>query len=602
MLKRIKYFLDFFLKTAHKKNAQRQVRNAFRACRCHNLQQAKKIIQELQMHDAEESSIDLLQGIVALQSQNPQAAIKYLSRVAEAPAREFFLGLAMEKIGVLQQAKTQYQKVLALRPKFIPAINNLAHLLVFSDLGAAFKLCRDGLEMASHSSDLLATMALLKLHSGEPDKAVEFFRKSLKYQPENSENRSGMIFAMNYLEEDIKNILRESAIWEKHVLKNSKPQSVYKLLNLLNLELPVFNRKLRIGYVSADFRKHSVACFFAPLIENHDKSNFEVYCYSDVDFPDEITARIKQSASCWRNIFGADCDAIRNLIRGDRIDILIDLSGHTNGKLLEIFALRTAPIQMSWLGYPGSAGLSNIDFRIGDKLTDQENADKLFSEKIIRLEHGFWTYRPPTESPPIAQLPCLKNNIFTFGSFNHQAKITEKVIEAWSSILQHDYSARLLIKNSSLSNECVREYVWKKFDQYGISAGRIILFPFSANMYEHLATYNEVDVALDTFPYNGTTTTFEALWMGVPVLTVTGNRHASRVGYAIMERIGLSEYIAGSMESYLRIASELPEKIKELGELRRTLRNRLQESPYCQIRERTRDFEAACRQAYSSRP
>jgi predicted O-linked N-acetylglucosamine transferase (SPINDLY family) len=587
-----------------KRQIRRQLRRAFRQCSHDNFGQAKNILEQLLPHESNNSSISLLRGMVALKEKRASDALRALTIAAEAkpdsPMREFYLGVALERCGEIEEAATQYRWVLELNANYLPAINNLSRILGYADLDEALELCERGLRLAPRYAALNATMGHLQLHAGNAVLAAKYYRQSLKYRPQNSETRSGLIFSMNYFETGVQQLLEEERKWERILAKSSGRNISKNIWDLLNLEIPTHPRKLRIGYLSGDFRRHSVSFFIDPLLRCHDKKHFDIYCYSDVEQPDDVTEAICQKASCWRDISRMSNGDVYKQIKKDHVDILVDLFGHTAGRRMEIFGLRAAPVQISYLGYPGSTGLKNIDFRIGDRFTDPERLDQFFPEELIRLQNGFWAYSPPAESPKVGPLPCLKNGYFTFGSFNNQAKITPDVIEVWSRILEQNYSARLLIKNSSLASESVRDRVWEQFEQNGITPGRVMLRPFTPSLRDHLDGYNEVDVALDTFPYNGTTTTFEALWMGVPVLTMVGERHASRVGNAILSRLNLQEFITGSYQSYIRTAADMPDRLKDLIELRKGLRKRLMNSPFCDHAARTAELEKAFRSAYSS--
>ncbi|QSH40710.1 hypothetical protein P0136_11850 [Lentisphaerota bacterium ZTH] len=582
----------------------RQLDRAFKAYSKRDLKKTREIIQSIQPHEHKNSTICLLNGMLALNEKRGSDALRFLSRAAAAKpdtvSREYFLGVALERCSQIKDAITQYRRVLELQPDYAPAIANLCHILGYTDLDEAFSVCSRGLSAHPKNSRLLATMGQLQLLRGMPGEAIHCFRRSLKFKPDVLEVRSGLIFAYNYFKNSTDRITSEAAKWEKILLNKNVSKRKFSFWDVLNLDLTVATRRLRIGYVSGDFRQHSVACFIEPLLQNHNTHKVEVFCYSDVEVPDEITARIKKWTPHWRDISRKTNEQVRKMIKNDRIDVLVDLFGHTLGKRLQIFGKRSAPVQVSYLGYPGSSGLHNIDFRIGDRYTDTEQSDGSCHEEIIRFKNGFWAYTPPANTPRVKALPCLDNGYFTYGSFNNQAKITPLQIKLWGKLLRSNLNTRILLKNSSLSANSVRQHVMEQFEAQGIASGRIILRGFEPEINSHLEIYNEVDVALDTFPYNGTTTTFEALWMGVPVVTMYELPHASRVGMAIMKRLGLEKFVASSEKAYLDIAANQPENIRGLIELRKSLRDKLRNSPFMDAKRVAEEMENAFRHGVMS--
>jgi predicted O-linked N-acetylglucosamine transferase (SPINDLY family) len=585
------------------RKAQKTLLRAYTEYNRNNFAGAQSILDELPWLENDNSAVTVLRGILDLANHRLPAALKRLSKAVvaepENPFRRFYFGLAHENSGNIPEAIKQYEKTLELNPGYVPAINNLSRIYCYSNISKAEDLCGEGLKLFPGSPILHATMGMILSAAGLPDKAIKHFRKSLRLNPSDAEVRSAMIFNMNYLPETtIESLLKEEKILQEKIYgckKFSRSEDIYSIKPKRG------KSKIRLGYISPDLHQHSIAFFFEPLIAAHDKDKFLIYCYSDVEIPDEMTGRIRKHADAWRDISHLSNDKARQLIRNDRIDILIDLFGHTAGRRMELFARRSAPLQISYLGYPGSCGLSNIDFRIGDIYADPPESDGFFPETVLRLPNGFWVYSPPWDSsPPTVKSPFLEKDCFTFGSFNNQSKITPEVIAAWSRILKNNINTRLMLKNNSLNDIRVAERVAAAFEEHGVSAARLALAPFCNSTEEHLAAYNEVDAALDTFPYNGTTTTFEALWMGAPVITLRGRLHSSRTGGAILSRLGLEEFIADSLEAYIDLASSLPDRMKRLINLRPQLRTMLESSPFCKTAQQTREIEQAYLSAYST--
>ncbi|MBF0304324.1 MAG: tetratricopeptide repeat protein, partial [Alphaproteobacteria bacterium] len=354
-------------------------------------------------------------------------------------------------------------------------------------------------------------------------------------------------------------------------------------------------RILRIGYVSPDFRHHSVAYFALPVIRAHDRRRVHVTCYSVSPKKDDFTRRIREAADAWREAGGWDDRQFDEAVRQDGIDILIDLAGHTGGNRLALFARRPAPVQVTWLGYPTTTGLDAIGWRVTDIHADPPGTgDAFHSERLMRLPRSFLCYSPVDGDEPVAPPSFEETGGITFGSFNTLAKITPAMIALWAEILNAVPGSGLLLKAKGFSSPHVAARMRDAFAAHGVSAGRLCLDGFSPSPRQHLARYGAVDIALDTFPYNGTTTTCEALWMGVPVITLSGDRHAARVGASILTNVGLPELIARDERDYVRRAVELAGDRDRLRALRTGLRGRLSEG-LCDAPAFIADFEAALR-------
>lgn len=352
--------------------------------------------------------------------------------------------------------------------------------------------------------------------------------------------------------------------------------------------------KLKIGYVSPDFHTHSVAYFAEPLLKSHNRDEFELYAYYNNSKSDETNNRLQTYFDHWQNVAGMPDDALADKIYADQIDILVDLAGHSANNRLGVLAQKPAPVQATWLGYPNTSGLSTVDYRITDAIADpQGESDRLNTEHLIRLENGFLCYQGDQNLPVFEEIPYDRNGYITFGSFNNYVKVTNEVINLWAKILLAVPYSKLLLKSEQFSDQGMRARCLSLFSQQGISADRLILQGMLAKVSEHMAFYAEVDLALDPFPYNGTTTTFEALWMGVPTVTYSGKVHASRVGASILSRIDLHDYISYSPEEYLEIAKSKAEAHDSLRELRRGLRKRMLESSLCDGNNFARQIEKA---------
>lgn len=338
------------------------------------------------------------------------------------------------------------------------------------------------------------------------------------------------------------------------------------------------DRRLRVGYVSPDFRQHSCAYFFEPLLNAHDRGEVEVFLYSEARREDATSARLKALADHWRATSGRSDRAVAEAVAADRIDVLVDLAGHTTGNRLGVFAQRPAPLQFTWLGYPGSTGLRAFSGRLTDAWADPPGAEAFATEPLLRLPH-FLCYGPPGHAPEPGPPPCLEGRPPTFGSFNAPAKLNDGVLDLWSRLLQRLPAARLLLKGRGLGEPSARAWITEAFQRRGIAGARIDCRGWIPDPASPLAGYHQLDVALDPFPYSGATTTCEALWMGVPVVVLEGDRHAARVGVSLLRAAGRADWIAATPEDYLRIAAELVASPGRLAAQRQALRAGLRASP-----------------------
>lgn len=341
-----------------------------------------------------------------------------------------------------------------------------------------------------------------------------------------------------------------------------------------HLNSPDPGRPLRIGYVSRNFSRHSIGYFIEPVIAHHDRSHCLPYCYYTNPYSDETTKRIVQLAHAWREVERDDDDSLAARIIDDRIDILVDLDGHANANRLGVFARKPAPVQATWLGYPDTTGIPAIDYRITDALADpQPEADARYTERLLRVDAPFLCYQPPRDSPPVTLRDAAAPAVF--GSFNLLAKVNEPTLDRWAGILRAVPGSRILLKSNMLDHRGATARLLERFQARGIGADRVDVRGWTSDRTQHLELYGEVDVALDTFPYNGTTTTCEALWMGVPVVTLAGDLHMSRVGATLLTSVGLQDLVAESPEDYVRIAVELASDAARLRALRTGMRSRL---------------------------
>jgi predicted O-linked N-acetylglucosamine transferase (SPINDLY family) len=347
--------------------------------------------------------------------------------------------------------------------------------------------------------------------------------------------------------------------------------------------------KLRIGYVSGDFRRHAVASFIESILANHNRERFEIYCYSNWADADEVTERLKGYADQWEPIVNVPDAQVAERIERDRIDILVDLSGHTGGNRLPVFGLKPAPVQATYLGFPGSTGLAAMDYRISDAFADPPGVTEAYhQEKLIRLPHGFYCYRPHDDAPEVSPSPAQERGCVTFASLNVFRKVTDETMELWARILAGAPQSRLVMITHAEEDRRVR----KIFAAAGVEPERLELVQRGrlVGYYQRLA---KVDIQLDTYPYNGHTTTCDCIWMGIPVVTLAGKTSVSRSGVSVLSNVGHPEWIARTPEEYVRIATDLARDVPRLAQLRQTLRDEMARSPITDAQQITRELERA---------
>jgi len=354
-------------------------------------------------------------------------------------------------------------------------------------------------------------------------------------------------------------------------------------------------KRLRIAYVSPDFYRHAVSQFIAPVLEYHDREQVEVYCYAEVHHPDEVTARLQQQADVWRSSVGLSYEQLARMIHADGIDVLVDLAGHSHADRtrLKVFTWKPAPVQASYLGYFATTGLTAMDYWISDTVAHPEDSVEQAVETIYRLPRCCVSYQPPREAPAV--VPRQGGDTLTFGCFNNIAKVGDEAIVCWSRILQALPDARLVLKAGQFADPVVCQSTRERFAHCGIAPERLQLWSYTDSLAAHFALYGEIDIALDTLPRTGVTTTADALWMGVPVVTLAGSRFIERLGASLLTTVGLEALIASSPEDYVATAVALARDPAQRSRLRTMLRDRLATSPLCDGHDLARHLETAYR-------
>ncbi|MEX0808673.1 MAG: tetratricopeptide repeat protein [Dongiaceae bacterium] len=576
----------------------------------------------LEARGADDEAIALYERALAIDAQRPEMAINlialYLRRQRRADALRL-LGPTIERAAgradlllrlgddarachAAQAALDCYRQVLERDPENLDAHRRIGFMLLHRD---QLDTAREHLEFALASGgdrdDVLTALAEIEQKRRRPAEYEALALRAIAAAPETLSPRSSYLFALNYAADlsakEIAALHREQmASW---LATQSPPRTI--------AAQPRAGRRLRIGYVSPDFRQHSCAHFFEPLLAAHDASAVEIWCYSAVPRPDDVTDRLRrlvaERGDHWVDIVALDDATAADLVGDDRIDVLVDLAGHTANGRLGMFARRAAPVQMSWLGYPNMTGLPTMDYRLTDELADPlgAGAEALANEELIRIEGGFLAYRPSPAMPAIASGPAARGEPPRFGCFNNAFKLTAPTFALWRALLDQVPDSRLVLRASALRDADSLSALRRDLAAAGCDAERVEFPAYAPTLVEGLAGYADIDVALDPTPYNGTTTTCDALWMGVPVVTLTGDRHAARVGASLLHHAGLPELIAETPARYVEIAAALATDRPRLAALRQSLRPQVASSPLGDARRLAAAFERAFARAVDAR-
>ncbi|MCP4260144.1 MAG: tetratricopeptide repeat protein [Planctomycetes bacterium] len=481
------------------------------------------------------------------------------------------LGMLFKQTRQIHKAKNLFEKILQQEP----------HPLVYNELGyicqrmgklsEAIQYQKTAVEADPNNAELMANLARMLIAAGNVQEGINLFRKAIEIEPANAAMHSSFLFHLHFLPH-----LNPRMIFEEHERWRQihAPISLAKVSHKNNRDP---DRRLQIGYISPDFCAHSVAYFFESLLDGHNRNTVEVFGYGNVRMPGAVTERLKQKFDHYRNIRGIDDSTVVDMIQRDEVDILVDLSGHTTDNRLLVMAHKPAPIQATYLGYIDTTGLEVIDYILTDSIADPPGFQKFYTEKLTLLPDGFLCYRPADYCPPVTSLPAERNGYITFGVLCNNRKINPNIMELWAEILKANKESRLLLSFRTGNDSNMRNYYLSKLERLGIDDQRVAICGGTHHA-EHLKYYSEVDIALDTFPLNGATTTCEALWMGVPVISLVGELHVSRVGLSILTRIGLEFFAASTSKEYVAKATALANNRQALEKLRASMRERMNSS------------------------
>jgi predicted O-linked N-acetylglucosamine transferase (SPINDLY family) len=499
-------------------------------------------------------------------------------------------GGALLGLSRLNEAVASFDRALTLQPRLADALLGRATaLLQLKRPDGALADCRRALEIEPHSPGALTFLGACYEKRGDLSDAISLYERALAIKPDFGPALSSRIFALDFAPgADFAVQQAARADWWRQVGAPIAAAAPQDHDNDVDPE-----RRLVLGYVSGDFRRHSAALIFRPVLENHDRSRFEIVCYSCSAFEDDTTRAFRRIADRWRDANQLADERLAEQIRADKIDILIDLSGHTAGNRLEVFARKPAPVQVTAWGHATGTGLPTIDYFFGDPVLVPSEARPLFAEEIYDLP-CMVTVEPAPEGSCADDPPMLRNGCVTFGVFNRISKISAQAIEIWAQIVRKTDRSRLLIKHSALDERAVRHALERRLSGGGIPLDRVDLLGGTPRR-AHLEAFGQVDVSLDPFPQNGGVSTWESLQMGVPVVAKLGNAVASRLSASILSSMGLGEWIAETESDYIEIATRFAAMPEHLRALRRDLPARIAASPAGDCKAFTREVDRAYR-------
>lgn len=583
--------------------------------------------QALRIDPRHASSLYLMAMIMGEAGQTAEA-VNYLDQVIavapNAPDAHGNRGIALIALGRLDEAERSLRRAIELNPRRAEPWYALGNLKIQQDdPQATFEAFLRVLEINPRDGRAWTNMGNALQQMGKHDDALAAYERAASLLPREAAvyyNLALAFHAQGRTAEALAGAVRAVELDPNHVMAHSNVllHSIYfgegSAADLLAAHeewdrlhaqplarMPPVrpadrdpDRRLRIGYVSGDFRQHPVGWLLANVLPAHDRAQVEVFCYCNEPTADDVTDRLKASADHWRDIVGVSDDTFAQQVRRDEIDILVDLSGHTSHNRLLAFARKPAPVQVSWIGYPSTTGLKAMDYLVMDEATVPAGAEAWCSEALVRLPHGRFCYAPPLDAPAVVERPP---GPVVFGSFNHLAKVGPEVVRLWARVLNAVPGSRLVVKWKSLGEPTVRDRLASAFAAHGVGSGRLELRGGSTHV-DMLAEYGDIDIALDSFPYSGGITSAEALWMGVPVVTWPQDRIASRQTFAFLTELGLTQLAAASEDDYVRIAADLAGDPARRAELRRTLRPLMSASPMTDGARFAPGLEAAYRQMW----
>ena len=500
------------------------------------------------------------------------------------------LGNILNEQGIFDDALACYRRALELKPDYAEAHLNLGNTMRDQgELDEAIKWYLQAAQLKPTFAEAHLNLGAVFNSQGKLDEAIRSYRRALELNPDYSMAHSGLLYSLLLGFSDNQSIIEEHRRWNNRF---ALPLANFIKSHPHGREP---SRRLRIGYLSPDFSNHPVGRFMRPLLESHDHDHFEIVCYSDIRKPDSNTEHCRAQADLWRDVHQFSTEQLDHTIREDRIDILVDLAMHTVGNRLLVFARKPAPVQVTYLAYPGTTGLDTIDYRITDPYLDPPGQDDpSYSEQSIRLPENYWCYQAPPVATQVNSLPALDKGYVTFGCLNNFCKVNLNALNAWIALVESTPNSRLVL-HARPGSHC--DHARKLISERGISVDRLELID-KMPMLKYFESYHGIDLALDPFPCGGGTTTCDALWMGVPVVTLAGRRAVGRGGLSILSNLGMPELVAQNVEQYVQIAANLASDLPGLSKIRMDLRDRMRASPLMDAPRFARNVEAAYREMW----
>jgi predicted O-linked N-acetylglucosamine transferase (SPINDLY family) len=560
--------------------------------RAGRLDWAEEVYRSILRQEPEHAETLHLAGALAYEARRYAEAVERIRRAIRVEPRvaqyHNSLGLALMATGEFDAAAAACRRAIELRPDYALAHNNLGLIRKRQGRLAEASACyRQALQLQPDYAEAHVNLAVALEDEGQPLAAIACYRQALQIKPDWSQVHSHLLHVMHFCEEfDSRQIFAEHRLWNRlHAAPLAGAIEPHE-----NDRSP--ERRLRVGYVSPNFRLHPVGRFFLPLVESHDHENHEIFCYASARAADAITAQCRARADVWRDVQGLSDAQLAERVRADRIDILVDLTMHMEDSRLRLFARKPAPVQVTYLAYCSTTGLDAIDYRLSDPYLDADDASQQFySEETIRLPETYWCYRPVPGCPDVNRLPALASGDVTFGCLNSFCKVTAPTLAAWCRLLASVPQSRIVLHAAGgVGRDRVRRFAAEQ----GVSPERWT-FVDALPLEKYLEVYQQIDVALDPFPYGGGTTTCDALWMGVPVVSLAGQTAVGRGGLSILSNLGLPDLVAHDPQQYVQIAADLAGDLPRLAGLRAALRSRMERSPLMDAPRFARNVEAAYR-------
>jgi protein O-GlcNAc transferase len=553
-------------------------------------------------HDAD-AAFNLGNALHAL-DRSPEAVERYRQAVtlrADYVDALINLGNVHTELGEFTSGIAAYEAAILARPDSVVALNNAGCLMrTLGRMDEAEDYLRRALRLEPKRAALHDNLGNVYKDAGALDDAIECYRKALEIDPGSAATHGNLAYALSFQSPDPEPILEECLRWNERFAAGfharTRASTGVSTRGHVHAVSGEARRRLKIGYVSPDFRDHCQSLFTIPLLSQHDHASFEITCYSSVKRPDALTRRIAGYADVWRDVRPLDDETLCRVIREDGIDILVDLTMHMAGGRPLVFARKPAPVQIAWLAYPGTTGMSAMDYRLSDPRLDPEGYDAHYRERTLRLADSFWCYDPLTDGPEVNALPAIERGHLTFGCLNNPCKLTDHTLRLWGGVMGAVPNARLVLMAPPGRH---RLRLLQRLAERGITADRIDFLQFQPRG-DYLRAYHQIDLGLDTFPYNGHTTSLDSLWMGVPVVTRVGATSVGRGGLSQLFQLGQLDLAAESDDAFVRIAVDLSNDLSRLAELRNELRSRMQRSTLMDAPRFARQIEDAYQTAWKT--